>query len=62
MHSGILGAILGQTLDFMLQPKTKPILWYIESKTNKIEELILYRKICTFCRLSGVLLGVENMF
>ena len=34
----------------MLQTKTETNnMVYIESKTKKIEEHILYKKICTFC-------------
>ena len=36
-----------QTQDFMLQTKTETnTMVYIESKTNKIEEHILYKKTC----------------
>ena len=47
-----------QTLDFILQTKTETNTMYIESKTYKIEEHILYNKICTFCCFCRVGLDV----
>ena len=38
--------------------RLKQTLWYIDSKTNKIEEHISYKKICTFCCFCRVGLDV----
>ena len=47
-----------QTLDFMLQTKTNANTMVYRIKTNKIEEHILYKKICTFCCFCRAGLGV----